>query len=425
MSDEVREILGQIPSWITRWGTTVLFFVIVVLLVGSWFFRFPDVSQARIDVTTLNPPAEVKARTNGKIEKIWVSDKDSVKEGDILAAIQSPVSLDDLRKLDSILKTLNTHTETDSLAFELVFPDNMGLGDMQEDYTSLVKNFKQYRDYLNSDFYAKKIVSLKEQTSKYNLYYSRLWNQRQILEEENTMAEEQYNTARGLFEKQAISKRQLEQARSDMLKKNFEFEKVRTQLADTKMKMENIKQDIIDLEQEHTETQKQYERNLFASLEKLKSGIADYKYNYLLEAPVSGKVSFTHIWNPNQNVVAGEKVFTVVPFNSGELTGRIQLPVQGSGKVKQGQKVIIRFDNYPYMDFGMVTGYVKGISLVADENYYLVEVRFENGLTTNYGKELPFTGTLLGTAEIITENVRLIEKLIKPVRAIFEKQKSL
>ena len=37
-SEEVQEVMGQIPAWIVRWGITILFIVVLVLLVGSYFF---------------------------------------------------------------------------------------------------------------------------------------------------------------------------------------------------------------------------------------------------------------------------------------------------------------------------------------------------------------------------------------------------
>ena len=34
-SEEVQEVMGQIPAWIVRWGITILFIVVLVLLVGG------------------------------------------------------------------------------------------------------------------------------------------------------------------------------------------------------------------------------------------------------------------------------------------------------------------------------------------------------------------------------------------------------
>ena len=58
-SEEVQEVMSRIPPWILRRGITLLFVIIVLLLSGSWFFKYPDVIQAGITVTSLEPPASV------------------------------------------------------------------------------------------------------------------------------------------------------------------------------------------------------------------------------------------------------------------------------------------------------------------------------------------------------------------------------
>ncbi|HES59568.1 MAG TPA: HlyD family secretion protein, partial [Caldithrix sp.] len=55
-SDEVQEILGFIPHWIIRGGISVIFFIIILLFIGSWYFKYPDVISSNIIITTQNPP---------------------------------------------------------------------------------------------------------------------------------------------------------------------------------------------------------------------------------------------------------------------------------------------------------------------------------------------------------------------------------
>ena len=53
-SEEVQEVMGMIPSWIVRWGITLLFGVIVLLLIGSCFFRYPDVLTTEMTLSSRN-----------------------------------------------------------------------------------------------------------------------------------------------------------------------------------------------------------------------------------------------------------------------------------------------------------------------------------------------------------------------------------
>jgi hypothetical protein len=96
--------------------------------------------------------------------------------------------------------------------------------------------------------------------------------------------------------------------------------------------------------------------------------------------------------------------------------------MENSGKVKTGQKVNIKLANFPYTEFGMLTGKVKSISLVPDQGKYFVEIELTNGLKTNYNKQLPFFQEMTGTAEIITEDMRLIERIIAPMRSMYKEK---
>ena len=65
--------------------------------------------------------------------------------------------------------------------------------------------------------------------------------------------------------------------------------------------------------------------------------------------------------------------------------------MQRSGKVKPGQKVNIKLSGYPYLEFGMVRGVIKSISLVPSRDAYIIEIDLPDGLTTLYGMKLDFT----------------------------------
>ena len=49
-----------------------------------------------------------------------------------------------------------------------------------------------------------------------------------------------------------------------------------------------------------------------------------------------------------------KEVFTVIPVSESRILGKAMLPVARSGKVKAGQKVNIRLDNFPDSEFGML-----------------------------------------------------------------------
>ena len=60
---------------------------------------------------------------------------------------------------------------------------------------------------------------------------------------------------------------------------------------------------------------------------------------------------------------------------------------------------------------------------VPDEKNYLAEVAFPNGLVTNYGKKLPLLPEMTGTAEIITEDMRLIQRFFNPIKSLIKRNR--
>ena len=70
------------------------------------------------------------------------------------------------------------------------------------------------------------------------------------------------------------------------------------------------------------------------------------------------------------------------------------------------------------MEFGVLKGRIKSLSLVPVEDFYIADIELLNGMKTSYNLEIGFINGMTGTADIITENSRLISKFIKPFTSI-------
>lgn len=161
-------------------------------------------------------------------------------------------------------------------------------------------------------------------------------------------------------------------------------------------------------------------RDYRASVGQLLAAIHAWEMSYCLVAPSDGRVQLLVQEAPNQYLSSGDVFARIVPNEGETWVGRALLPLQRSGKVKAGQRVIVRFTNFPDQEFGIVNGCLSSVSLVPTEDNYMVEIAFPDGLTTNYGKLLPVSHEMKATAEIVTDDLRLIERFFQPLKKILK-----
>ena len=88
-----------------------------------------------------------------------------------------------------------------------------------------------------------------------------------------------------------------------------------------------------------------------------------------------------------------------------------------------GQKVHMKLSGFPYLEFGILKGTVSSISLVPEKEGYIAGIDLDDGMTTSYQQQLKFIQQMDGTAEIITKKMRLITRLINPLKVFFKKNK--
>ena len=167
-----------------------------------------------------------------------------------------------------------------------------------------------------------------------------------------------------------------------------------------------------------------YDRNLETpegqlAIVELWASLVDWEDRYLLTAPIHGIIDLED-YSREKVIEAGDIAFSVSPKDQGREYARAVLPVENSGKVKLGQRAILRLQSYPEEEFGTLEGYVRRISVSSKGDQYIVEIALPRGLVTTYGRRLSPERILVGTADIVTEELRLIERLLFPLRKLIK-----
>ena len=424
-SDEVQDILVQVPRWVIRWGILVILVIVILIITGSWFFKYPDINRSEILITTENPPAPLVAKVNGKIEKLFIEDKQFVEAGRNLAVIENAADYEDVLILNEIMLEVRKMLPRFEMIIRLELGSDYQLGEVQPAYATFLKAHKDYQDFVELDYYNQKINSLNGEVRQLTIHLASISKLTGILRQELNLVEGQFRRDSILFIQGALAEVEFEKSKSALLNKELEYEQSRVNESTTEIQVEKLNQGILDLELKLTEDQRNQQNSWQESLENLIAAIDLWKQKFMLTAPIDGVVSFTTYYSENQNVREGDKVLTVIPEDPGDIIGRIKMSIEGAGKVDLEDRVNIQIENYPHLEYGMVRGIVKNISLVPDDREYVVEVSLPDGLTTYYGREIPFNQEMQGKAEILTDNRRLLERIINPIRSVISEQKRM
>ena len=250
-----------------------------------------------------------------------------------------------------------------------------------------------------------------------------MMRQKEISEAQIKLAHQQYTRDSLLEAKILISKEELERSHSQYLQSSLSAENMDRSLENLQIQLAQMYESLYDTEYQYQEKKNTLETQLRSLINLLKTEVNTWEMNYVLTTPIEGVITFTQYWTKNQNVAAGNVVFNIVPDNQGEIIGKAMLPTERSGKVKVGQKVNIRFNNYPDNEYGIVKGVVKNISLIPASQgqgtkSYIVDIELPNGLKTTYNKTLPFLPEAEGQADIITDDITLLERFLLPLRKV-------
>jgi HlyD family secretion protein len=418
-SDPVKEIMGKPPRRILRWGTLIMFLVFVLFILFAWLIKYPDTIPAPVEITTTNPPVTLVTKITGHINSFFVKEREKVNAGKLIAVMETTASLDEV---ELFKRTIDTISNPEFLSYRLL-PLLSKLGELQSFYATFLKNLSDLNNYVNNDSYGSKIASLNNEINGIQEFITRLIIKEKLYSENQKLEAKMYHRDSSLFAGNVIPESDLEKSNQSLLRVNIELQQARLDHAAKSIELAEKRQLLEDYRITRIDENQKYVSVLRESFLNLKAQINIWENTYLLISPVDGIVSFTKFWSANQSVMKDEPVVSIVPIETGSFLGRINLKMERSGKVKTGQSVNIKLSGYPYLQYGMVRGIVKSKSLVPANDAYVIEIELPEGLTTLYGTKLDFTQNMQGTAEIITENIRLLQKIVNPFRYMISKNK--
>ncbi|MCL1933934.1 MAG: HlyD family secretion protein [Candidatus Azobacteroides sp.] len=404
---EVEEIISQRPPWIIRWGTLCFFFFLLITGVICWIIKYPDIVTAEATLTSVNAPKPVVTTINAKLIRLFVSENDAVKQNQVLGYLESTANHDEVLQLaantDSIRDLLNTnHPEEIGRFFNL---SETRLGELQVPYQTFSQAFLTFTSYLSDGFYLRKKSMLLKDMDNLEKLHANLLSQKELEEQDVELSEKSFNANQTLRDKKVLSELDYNDEKSKFLNKKLSLPQINNAVIGNESDQNAKQKEIAELDN----TIVQQKMIFRQALNTLKSQIDEWEKKYLLTAPTDGKVTFAGLIQENQQLQSNQTVCYVNPENT-LYFAQLVIPQANFGKVAVGQKVLLKFSSYPFQEYGAVCGNLSFISNVATDTGYFAKVALQNGLRTDYGKEIMYRDGLRGEAEIVTKDLRLLER---------------
>jgi len=411
-SSSVEEFIGNRPSFIVRWGNTFLLLAILIIILVSLFVQYPEFVRAKGYLQCINSPKEVIAHSQGKIAQLNVKEKESVVKGEILGYLESLASPEEIRRLESDVDTvykLITNNQTDKIVN--FFPSNVyqgsfkNLGELQTNYQTFIQSFISFKDYLNTGIFFKKKKLLLLDINNIEKLEKILLYQKELIERDLSLTDENFSANSKLIKEKIISASDFRNEESKLISKKMSLPQINTSLISNNNLLNEKQKQIAELENQII-IQK---NNFIQSLLTLKSQIQSWNYKYLLTAPISGTVLFKSFLQQNQEVKSDQSLLSIDPGDTNYFL-ELVIPQFNFGKIREGQKVLLKFPSYPSEQFGTVDGTIEFISPISVDSGFLAKVKLPQGLLTSYNKKIVPKIGLSADVNIIIENLNLLQR---------------
>lgn len=414
-SESIQDIIGTNPSAVVRWGNTFMFFITTILISLCWIIEYPDTIMSQIIIKTNVNPKPVTAKCDGKLIKILITDGEIVKRGQHLGYVEGLANVSDIMELESNLIKVDSLIVTNDWAKikELNFIKFNRFGEIQNSFETFYISLQTLQAYWNGDIMTGKKQLIQKEIKSISNLHSNLTEQEKEFYKDLKLAEDEYKTNLNLFFDNVIALKELQNIESKYISKKLAYKQLQNTILSNNNSQYSTTKQLVDI----NDNVEQEKLNFIKQFNILKNEVANWKHQFILSASDNGKISFAGSVEEFQSITKGQDLFYVMPENISYL-GEIYLDQYNLGKVENGQTVIIKLKSYPFEEYGVVRGTIENISEIDVNKQYLVKVKLADGITTNLKKKLKFRFGMLGDAEIITKNTKVIDKLIYKLKKV-------
>ncbi|MNK00438.1 hypothetical protein D3C87_182230 [compost metagenome] len=410
-SEPMNALLSDPPKWIVGSGSGMLLLVLFVILLLTWFIKYPDEVSGDITVTTSKAPIELSNQNYVQLKSLNVTEKQEVKRGDLIAQFDIQARSEDIFRAQTYLNDLENLDDR----FPNQIPEfkrRLQLGTFQEQWARFLSLVREWNTLHAENAPAKELCFIQQEIA-FREQLQRITNRKiRLSEADYHLIEEQLAGSERLAEQHAISKQTLVQEKRSQTQSMQAIEGQKEQHVQNLITLNSLRKEKLRLENQARTEEFQKMAEIRISITALRSGFLNWEKNTLWIAPCSGKILFNKMLQVNRFYKANEASIILVPKGSG-YQAIASVVSTGAGKLAVGQKAFIELIDYPKTEFGMLEGKVISMTQIDKEGKYEVKIRLKNQLQTTYNKLIPAKAQLKGKVKIITKEKRLLARFFE------------
>jgi HlyD family secretion protein len=416
---EIDDLIGIPPNWLIRSGIGSLAVVAVILVSMSGFIQYPDKTEATGILSASQPPIEHFSQTSAIIEKVAVKEGDYISAGDNIIYLHNLTDLDHLDSLRGFIADFRAVSEAMGY-LKISFPKDLQLGDLQAEYSRLQLNYEAFLNALMQTGVFTQIRTLRQEIQTTYSLIDILKKDQDYLQSEVSLVQKDHQRNTKLWEQEVNSDRELEQSEAALLRIQKQLNAAGQNVLQQRLRIHQMEAEIQNLNEERSSMIAEYLYKIQEVINSLEQKILIWEEANYIKTEISGILSLPSKINQGILISPGDLVFKVAPIEKTEYFVKLGLPSSQMAKIEKGTKALIKFDNFPYKEWGMIKSFVSHIDLVPSPDQdgqmiYELRIALPNKLVTTYGRELeykPFTGVKV---EIITEDRSILERIFDQI----------
>jgi hemolysin D len=460
------KLLDALPRVWTRIVLYVLIGCVGLGLPWAIFSKIDETGSARGRIEPKGSTQKLDSQAGGSVKAVRVKEGTTVRAGQLLLELESDILRTELQEAQAKLSGLqNQLAQLDVIKNQLRL--TLGVQEQQNQSQALekisqVNQVKQNLDAKQSTYNLQKL----EKQALLNQLQQQInstRNDQKSAQGRLTIDSRQVQRYSQLVDNGAVSENQVDQLRKEEQESKRLYQQAISNIKQAELRLQeeknrsqvtihqlesDIQQAKLRLQEEENSYQsvvqtgklavlknQQQLKDLESQIGTLKSQIAQtgsqiislklQLQQKLVRSPIDGVIFELPISKPGEVVQPGQKIAQIAPKNT-DFVLKANIPIQDSGFLKVGMPVKIKFDAYPFQEYGIVPGKVTRISPDSKVSQtpqgniesFELEIALEQQYLQNGDKRIPLTAGQTASAEVIIRQRRVIDFVLDPFKKL-------